>query len=246
MFKRFCLQLFTLFTVFLYGQDITFEKNVSYTARKLKLTQQLNESGDSLILESKKKEIRRVDILNDEYMESIDVNSNKGEINLKNIPVGSYVIQAKLGRHWIVMYMEKKEAINTKFKKREELNPVAIKDKSSKENILFHENDSNEINFMENTLYWVVYESNSRFASNKTMGLKYVDEINDLISKIQLELKSEVGKYNKLLVYEIYNKKKFMKKQYRNRKYYKSKRSKFFNVLPIYSSEVEKKNNSQS
>lgn len=234
-----------MLTVFAYGQEIKFHKNVSYAARKLKFVQKLNESGDSLILESKKKQIRRVDILNDEYLESIDVNANKGKINLKKIPFGNYVIQAKLGRHWIVMYVEKKRDVNAylaenKLKRNEELNNVTVKDDP------LNMSDSNKIHFDENTLYWVVYESNSRFASSKTMGLKYVDEIYDLISKIQLEKKSEVGKFNKLFVYEVYNKGKFMKRQLRNRKYYKSKRSKFFNVLPVFTSEDEKKTNSQS
>jgi len=232
MLRCFCFQIFAFFTVFTYSQEITFSKNTSYATRKLKLVQKLNTSGDSLILASDKKQIRQVDILNEEYLESIDINSNKGKISLKDLPVGKYVIQANIGRHWIVMYMDKKESDNASLIKTklnndsEKLNNIPIKD--------------------ENTLYWVVYESNSRFASNKTMGLKYVEEINDLIYKIKLELKSEVGKYNKLYVYEVYNKKKFMKKQLRNRKYYKSKKSKFFNVLPVYSSENEKKNIPQS
>lgn len=231
MLKRFCLQIFTLFTVFMYGQEITFHKNVSYEARKLKLIQKLNDSGDSLILECKKKQIGQVDILNEEYLESIDINGNKGKISLKKLPVGDYVIQAKLGRHWIVMYMEKKDDVNAPL--------INTEYKSS--SALTKLNDENE-----NTLYWVVYESNSRFASNKTMGLKYIDEIDDLITKIKLELKSEVGKNNKLFVYEVYNRSKFMKKQLRNRKYYKSKKSKFFNVLPIYNSNDEKNKNPES
>ncbi|WP_299227333.1 hypothetical protein [uncultured Psychroserpens sp.] len=234
MFKHFCLQLFMLFTVSLFGQEITFQKNTSYAARKLKLIQKLNASGDSLILESEKKQIRQVDILNDTYLESIDVNSNAGKINLKKLPLGNYVVQANLGRHWIVMYLEKKEPINASLT---ETKVNESKDENVIKNAVILEDNPNEVRFKENTLYWVVYESNSPFSSNKTMGLKYFDEIQDLISKIKLELKSEVGQYNKLFVYEIYNRKKFMKRQLRNRKYYKSKKSKFFNVSPIYTSE---------
>ena len=95
-------------------------------------------------------------------------------------------------------------------------------------------------------MYWVVYESNAQFSSRKTMGLKYVDEIQDLISKIELELNTEQSKNNKLFVYEIYDKSKFIRKQLRNKKYYKSKKSKMFNTEPIFKAENKKVVTSQS
>ena len=90
-------------------------------------------------------------------------------------------------------------------------------------------------NYLEdNTMYWVVYESNSSFSSVKTMSLKYPEEINNLISKIKLEVNSGIGKNNKLLIYEVYNTAEFMSKQLRNRRYYTKEESKLFNVSPLY------------
>ena len=74
------------------------------------------------------------------------------------------------------------------------------------------------------------------------MKLVYKDEIPNLIKKNKLELQSEIGKDNTLVIYAIYDKNKFMSKQFRNPKYYKKvKKSKYFNVVPYYSSfnEVE-------
>jgi hypothetical protein len=65
----------------------------------------------------------------------------------------------------------------------------------------------------------------------------YKDEISDMIEKNKLELQSDIGKDNTLLIYAIYDKNKFMKKQFRNPKYYRTvRKSKFFNVVPYYSS----------
>lgn len=251
MIKSYSSIILILIALFSYGQEITFQKNVGSAARKLLLVQQLNKSGDSLILESEKKKIRQVDILNEDYLESIEVDSVKGRINLKKVPAGNYVIQARIGSHWIVMYMEKRNHSiaglkTTDVKINAELNSIALKSESLKESTLSTKQNKQTVTLDENTMYWVVYESNSQFSSKKTMGLKYADEIVDMIERTKLEIKSEVGKYNKLFVYEIYNKSKFMSKQLRNRKYYKKKKSKLFNVLPVYNSDYEKINNSQS
>jgi hypothetical protein len=98
---------------------------------------------------------------------------------------------------------------------------------------------ANLIEKTENPLYyWVVSESNSNFGSNKSMKLEYKEDVAKLISKNKLELKSDIGKANKLLVYSVYNKSKFMNKQFRNPDYYKSaENSKFFNTEPFYTSD---------
>lgn len=216
-------------TTLSFSQELTFHKNKSYAARNLGLVQKLNKSGDSLILESDKKIIRQVDILNDDYLESVDINSNKGKVNLKQLPIGNYVLQARIGRRRIVMFLEVKEDIDSN------LNTAQIKN-SNKENQVSR---NDEVILNEDAMYYVVYESNSGLSSRRTMSLKYVSEIYNMISKIKLELKSDVAKHNNLYVYEIYNRSKFMTKQLRNPEYYKKKKSKLFNVSPIYSSDID-------
>lgn len=244
MIKTCSLLVFIITTLFSYGQGITFHKNVSSTARELLVVQQLNKNGDSLILESDSEKIKQVDILNEDYLDTIEVDSLKGKINLKKIPNGNYVIQARIGKHWIVMYMEKRNWVSkgldfSDIKIGTKLDCVARRAKSLEVNTLPIQKNLDKNNLEENTMYWVVYESNSQFSSVKTMSLKYADEIYDLISKIELEVKSEIGKNNRLFVYEVYNQSEFMLKQLRNRKYYKKGKSEFFNEFPLYNSDNE-------
>jgi len=239
MIKKYFLLVFILTALFSFGQEITFQKNVSPTASKLLVVQKLNKSGDSLILQSDSEKIKRVDILNEDYLETIEIDSIKGEIGLKKVPNGNYVIQARIEGHWIVMYMEKRSwvstglnlsdvKVDTKFKN------ATLRAKALRENTSPTQENSIKNHLEEDTMYWVVYESNSQFSSVKTMGLKYADEIHDLISKIKLEVKSEIGKNNRLSVYEVYDQSEFMTKQLRNRKYYKKRESEFFNATPLF------------
>lgn len=235
--KHFYTLLFVLFGCVGYGQEVYFEKNESYTASKYNFIQKLTSNGDSLILESDKKRIKRVDILNENYLEVIDVKAKKAKINLQNLPLGSYVLQAKLGTHWIVMYLEKTDIIKTSDA---ELTLVEVENELELDKDLSLIN-ADQVQLEEETMYWVVYESNSPFSSKKIMGLKYDTEIYDMISKIKLEVNTELGKNNKLLVYEIYDRKNFLRKQLNNHRYYKKKQSEFFNVSPIYTSEDDVK-----
>ena len=52
--RTYSLIVFITFTLFSYGQEINFQKNVNSTATELLVVQELNKTGDSLILESEK------------------------------------------------------------------------------------------------------------------------------------------------------------------------------------------------
>lgn len=235
MKKSLFLIVFMIVTILSYGQQITFQKNTNLNASEL--LQHLNKGVDSLLLESKTSQILKVDIFSDDFSERIDVYSHKSKIDLKQLPIGNYVIQAKIGQKWIVMYLEKNEA----FK---------IASTNSKEMALNHNQSEGRTNQRINKnkspiYYWVVSESNSNFGSSKSMRLEYKENVAKLISKNRLELKSNIGKGNKLLVYAIYNKSQFMNKQFRNPKYYKTtEKSTFFNTKPYYTSNSEINNNS--
>ncbi len=216
---------------------ITFEPNVNPKAKGLK--QGLNKTGDSLVLESNKT-IREVDIFNNDYFKSIDIDSSYAKIDLKKLPLGNYLIKAKVGRKRIIMAVDKKEtrliASTTTLESNEGSDRVATASKpnENKEHTLEHPED--DLPNDQTLYYWVVYESNAEFGGHKSMSLEYKHEVDDLIEKNKLELQSEIGKNNELRVYEIYNKNKFMTRQLRNHDYYKSKRSKTFNVVPFYDS----------
>lgn len=234
-----------LYSFLSYGQQITFHKNVNYRASSLE--QSLNKDGDVLFLESKTKHITKVEIFNDNYSESIVVNGNETEIDLKTLPYGNFVIQAKVDHQLIIMYLEKTEdfrlaSSNKKQNtKTPEITSVRANPKSiqSKDRVIKH-NMNNISNDEIPAFYWVIEESNSNFGSSKTMRLEYKDDVDKLIAKNKLELKSNVGKKNKLIIYEVYNKSEFMNKQFRNPTYYKSaEASKFLNTDPHYASNEE-------
>lgn len=212
------------------GSNIIFEPNVNHKARLLK--QGLNKYHDSLILESLKKPISQIDIFNEDFLESFDVNSNKTKIDLNALPAGNFIVQARVGRKRIVMYLEKKEGIDlASVRKQEELDNQELEDTISESKKKKKKKKKNAI------YYWVVYESNSNVGSRKSMKLVYKNELSGLIEKNKYELLSDVGNDNTLSIYAIYNKNKFIDKQYSNPKYYKSvKKSKVFNVIPFYSS----------
>lgn len=238
MIKKYSLFVFIIITLFSHSQDINFQKNDNSTATELLVVQKLNKNGDSLILESEKLKIRQVDILNDDYFETIKVDSIKTKIGLNELPLGNYVIQARIKKHWIVMYFEKTKNLEkglniAENRNKTKLNLVSIEATDLKNDSI----NSKQNHYKKSTMYWVVYETNSPFSTTKTMSLKYPEEIDNLIAKIKLDVKSKSGENNKLLVYEVYNTSEFMSMQLKNRLYYKKTKSDYFNVIPLYSSE---------
>ncbi|WP_323788381.1 hypothetical protein [Psychroserpens sp.] len=227
MNKSLPILLLMISNFFMHGQHITFQKNINYKASNLH--QSLNTNRDSLLLESKTEQILQVDIFNKDFSESINVHNTKTKIDLNKLPAGNFIIQARLHKKIIVMYLEKNKATTIASSELKEKNidhkGFAAKFKS---NNLTEKNDA--------SYYWVVSESNSNFGSCKSMRLENKGDIVKLITKIKLELKTDVGKNNRLFVYEIYNRSKFMTNQLRNPGYYKTENSEFFNVVPIYNS----------
>lgn len=234
MKKHFCVLIFTFFTVFIYGQRVTFQKNINNRAKALE--QSLNKTGDSLILRSEKT-ISQVDIFNEDYMKSININSNEAKIDLNTLPEGRFIVKARLGKKRIVMYLKIHESIknikNTDLAtlKETDIASVEIEAEKLSDSIATRQKNSDKT-----VSYWVVYESNSGSGSYRTMSLERKDEVENLISKNKLELGTKIGKNNKLVVYEVFNTSKFMRKQLRNPKYFSSSNSKVFNPEPYYAS----------
>ena len=231
MFKRLLFLMVMTSSVFMYGQQITFEKNVN--SRASELIQKLNKRGDSLYLETKIAQIRQVDIFNENFIKSISINNTIAKIDLNTLPIGHFVVQAIVDNKSIIMYLQKNEEFKTASSHQ---NGANIYDTD-----LSFSNNSNLIKTREDHLYcWVVIESNSNFGSTRSMKLEYINDVDKLISKNKLELKSNVGKDNKLAIYIIYDKSKFMSLQLKNSNYYKTvEQSQYFNTEPLYISEAE-------
>lgn len=225
MNKFFPSLILLISSFFIQGQQITFQKNINYQARELK--QSLNENRDSLNLESDKI-IYQVDIFNENYSNSISVNNNESTIDLDILPVGKFIIQARLKRKWIVMYLVKSEA--TEISEKSIIVANASKDQNS------DNNTSVKKSTKKRTGFWVVHESITGSGSTKSMSFRNKDEVSRLIAKNKAELNTAIAMNNILVVYEVYNMSQFMRNQFKNPSYFKSSESQAFNVVPYYSS----------
>jgi len=220
----------------MHGQKTIFQENVNYNAREL--NQSLNKNGDSLFFKSEKI-ISQIDIFNENFTKSIKVNTNESKIDLSTIPIGKFIVQARIERKRIIMYLVRIKHLDSKTLKTESESIVTsndLIDNNSLESGLSSEEPSHATIDKRKTSYWVVYESNSNLGSSKSMSLENADKVAKLISKNKLELNTEIAKHNRLIVYEVYNTSKFMRKQLRKSNYFKSSSSIDFNVEPYYSS----------
>lgn len=228
MKKHVSLIVFLTSTFIMFGQQLTFEKNINGKARIL--SQSLNEAKDSLLLELKDKQIERVNIISENYSESISVNNSKTQIDLKKLPIGKFIVLAKVEQKWITMYLQKNGEHITSSK--------PLKSNIVKTNYLIANQNMNLAIKKEKFVYcWVVLEKNSNFGSSKSMKLEYIDNVAHMIKKNKLELQSHTGKANTLKIYPVYDKSQFMTNQLRNPDYYKTvEQSEFFSTTPYYSS----------
>lgn len=236
MIRNICILAFSFFTIFICGQEVTFQKNPNRSARILE--QDLNKNKDSLIFKSEKL-IRQVDIFNNDYMNTIVVNDNEAKIEIGSLPLGEFIIQARLGRKRIIMYLLKSEPVAREVDKIEQ--PVVVSTERNRPeydntNLLNRKSISNP-DEEPSTFYWVVYEYNTYAGSSKTMSMETEAEVDKLIARNKLELSTEIAKNNTLIVYEVYDTLKFMRKQLTEPDFFKSSNSTVFNVIPYYKSE---------
>lgn len=232
MVKFFCLLLFILFPIFSFGQVLVFQKNDNSEARELE--HNLNKNEDSLILKSEKI-IRQVDIFNEDFMQTVMVNSNESIIDVSNLPIGEFIVQARLGRKRIIMYLINNEPTEPKIEEPEIVTTTSQVEHTDHNSILGIKKLTKKKDTL-GPLYWVVYEKNTTSGTYKSMSMENEREVSRMISYNKLELNTEIAKNNTLLVYEVYNTSEFMRMQLRNTTYFKSSESTLFNVVPYYTS----------
>lgn len=218
MNKRLTILVLITFSLLSYGQVTTFQKNINYKARIL--NQEFNQDKDSLTLTSDTV-ISQVDIFNDDYMKSMNVNENEAKIDLGTLPLGEYIVQARLGKKRIIMYVT-----------REEPTPLKLEVTEPKLNSKLNATTSKK---SPKIRYWVVYENNTT-SYYKFMGFKDEASLSKMIDRNKLELSTEIGKNNKLAIYEVYDTLQFIRRQKKNPEYINSTSSEFFNTTPYYSS----------
>ncbi len=248
MIKKICILLVLFSTIIVSSQDITLLKNTHPKAKELKHS--LNNTRDSLILGCEKT-ILKVEIFNEDYEKSVIVEAFKTQISLDDIPVGKFVIQAKLADKIIVidlikhnyfnaesnskMSLEQKELAGGKGMMLDDgLNVIKSSPNHSIDFILTRRK-TKKLSNKNQKFYWTETRVNTESASNKTMKLVNQEAVDRMILKNKLEHNSASGKLNELTVWEVYNTTKFMAYQVSNPDFIYSLTSDLFNTSPFYS-----------
>jgi hypothetical protein len=251
MIKRIYTLLILLLTLSIYGQNATLIKNYNPKAKELK--HNLSYVGDTLILASEK-QIIQVDIFNEDYEKLVVIEDYNAQISLRDLPEGKFVVEAKLVDKIILMdiikYDDFNETDNSSISDIAEgqgmmldegMNIIKNAPNTSIEYILTREKKTNTTNKSQK-FYWIVIKVNNESGSTKTMKLVDQKSVDRMIIKNKLENSSAFGKFNELIVWEVYNTSKFMEQQVLNPDFMYSLSSDLFNTTPYYSTQKSLQN----
>jgi len=250
MFKNVCTLLILLSSIIIYGQNFTLLKN--YNPKTKELKHSLNKTRDSLIMECDKS-ILKVEIFNEDFEKIITINDLNAQIALHDIPVGKFVVEAKLADKIIIMNLIKHDYFDKNSNSTMSLDTKEIaegKGMMLDENLNVIKSSSNtSIEFIltrgkrktnthkKQKFYWIVNEVNNKIGSSKSMKLVDKESVDRMIKNNKLENNSVSGSLNELTVWEVYNTSKFMRNQMSNPNFIYSLTSDSFNVVPYYSKE---------
>lgn len=245
MFKKICTLLILFSTVIIYSQNITLIKNNNPKAKEL--NHSLNNTRDSLILGCEKT-ISKVEFFNEDYEKIVVVEDFEAQIPLFDLPVGRFIVHAKITDKILVMELIKYEATNSTSsldKKEvaegkgmmldEKLNLIKSSPNKSIEFILTRGKTKKQATKTQK-FYWTVTKINNEIGSSKTMKLVNQESVDRMILKNKLEYNSTEGRFNELIAWEVYNTEKFIKHQVSDNNYMYSQSSDFFNTAPYYTS----------
>lgn len=250
MVKKIWTLLILFSTAMSFGQDIILQKNTH--PRTKELIHNLNQTRDTLIMACENT-IFKVDIFNEDYEKVVMVEDFQARIPLNDLPAGRFVVEVQLFNKIIVMhlirhdYMQavtnanlvtgEKYLASAKTKGLEEEKNEASKPLRHSLEFLLSGRKSKQERYNNQKFYWTLTIVNTGNTSSKTMRLTDQKTADRLISRHQLESKSFNARFNELIIWEVYDKTKFMEHQYANADYINSSASKFFNVTPYFTSE---------
>ncbi|MCA0154311.1 hypothetical protein [Winogradskyella vincentii] len=250
--------LLLLLTAFMYGQNSTLLKNINYRANELKHS--LNKSGDTLLLEGERT-IFSVSFFNNKFEKRISIRNNKASIPLKDIPLGRFTTEVKLSDKLIILTLLRHEPILASTK----INTNTINDattakvlETTKESNTTLSSNSGSKSYesfdglaVANgkiievepkkapivTGYWIICKiqnGNSGRTINRIGDKKVVDK---MIAQNKLDMKTRLGKFNALTIWEVYDTSKFMRFKRINPEYANAESAESFNTIPYYDTE---------
>lgn len=226
--------VFLFLTAFTFGQNSALIKNINFRAQELNHT--LNKQGDSLLL-SAERTIHGVSIFNAEFDKQFEVNKNKVSIPLKDIPLGRYTTEVKLNNKLIILTLLRIEPIlvTSNLKETSKVESETFESAQSLNIAAGKREEKTELKKV--TGYWIVSKiknGNSSRTIKRAGDLRVVEE---LIKQNKLDIQTRLGKFNQLTVWEVYDKKEFMKLKRLNPQYASVASSEAFNISPYYNTE---------
>jgi len=250
MIKKIWPLLILFSTAISFGQDIILLKNTNPRAKELK--HNLNHTKDSLIIGCENT-IFKVEIFNEDYEKLIIVEDNEAHIPLNDLPAGRFVVEAQLSNKIIVMNLFRHDYVDNSSnsdlthgeKEITDAKTMGLtKEKNIKKNIAHHSIEfllsgrkSKQVSHKNQKFYWTLTKVNTGNTSSKTMRLANQKSVDKMISRHKIETKTINAKRNELIIWEVYDKTKFIKQQVANPNYINSSVSNFFDVSPYYTSE---------
>jgi hypothetical protein len=248
MIKKTCTLLLLFSVAISFGQSIILQKNTNPKAQELK--HNLNKTRDSLMMASDNT-IFKVEIFNEDFEKVIIVEGLESHIPLTNLPSGKFVVEVQLSDKIIVMHLVRpdycidmsnsnKTSGEKPIADAKHLSLAGTKNKNLSQHsieFLLSGRKPKQTSHKNQNFYWTLVKVNTGNTSSKTMRLANQKTVDKIISKHNLEIKTSIGERNELIIWEVYNRTKFMQYQIANPDYINSSVSDLFNVSPYYTSQ---------
>lgn len=220
-------------TALMYGQNSTLFQNINVRANELK--HHLNETGDSLLLNGKRK-IHFVDIFNSDFEKRFIVNNKAASIPLKDIPVGRYTTEVKLNNKLIIITLIRNkpilvtsEFIDSSYYESETFESTKGFNIDAGKRIENIESQKRKV-----TRYWIVNRIKNGNSSRIIRRIGDKNIVDKMIAQNKLDMKTRLGKFNVLTIWEVYDTSLFMKFKRLNPDYANADTSNSFNTSPYY------------
>jgi len=82
--------------------------------------------------------------------------------------------------------------------------------------------------------YWIVYKINKGTSTEKIQKIANQDEVNRMIRKIEIDMKTKTGRLNELIAWTIYDSSEFIIHKRKNKEDYMNTVSESFNIEPYF------------
>ena len=247
MIKKIWTLLFLFSVAISLGQDIILQKNTHPKTKELK--HNLNQTRDTLIMGCESS-IFKVEIFNEDYEKIIIVENIEAHIPLNDLPAGRFVVEAQLSNKIVVMHLVRRDNLDdapnsnlTLIEKElaDAQNMGMVGEKNTQGNASHHSIEfllsgrkSKQVSNTNQKYYWTLAIVNTGDTSSRTMHLANQKTVDKMISKHKLEIKTFNARNNELIIWEVYDKTKFLEQQFSNPDYINSSVSNFFDVSPYY------------